>query len=102
MPETSIACTLQPGELAARSSELLPGVARLATSRVPIDGGYRFEFSPSTDCVNAIAAVVDAERRCCRFLRFQLTVEPDSGPIFLDVTGPAGTQEFLSGLVAST
>jgi hypothetical protein len=96
-----IACTLLPGELAARASELLPGIARLATSRVPIDGGYRFEFVSSADCLSAIAAMIDAERRCCRFMRFQLTVEPDGGPIRLDVTGPPGTQEFLSGLIAS-
>jgi hypothetical protein len=101
LSELPIACTLRPGELTARASELLPGVARLATSCVPIDGGYRFEFPPSTDRVNAIATMIDAERRCCRFLRFQLTVEPDSGPVYLDVTGPPGTQEFLSGLVAS-
>lgn len=101
MSELPIACTLQPGELTARASELLPGIARLANSRIPIDGGYRFEFSPSTDCLSAIAAVIDAERRCCRFLRFQLTVESDSGPVCLEVTGPPGTQEFLSGLAAS-
>jgi hypothetical protein len=99
--ELPIVCTLQPGELAARASELLPGIARLASSRVPIDGGYRFEFASSTDCLGAIAAMIDAERRCCRFMRFQLTVEPDSGPVRLDVTGPAGTQELLAGLVAS-
>jgi hypothetical protein len=98
--ELPIACTLQPAELAARVSELLPGIARLANSRVPIDGGYRFEFTSSTDCLGAIAAMIDAERRCCRFMRFQLTVEPDSGPVWLDVTGPAGTREFLSSLVA--
>jgi hypothetical protein len=99
--ELPIVCTLQPGEFAARASGLLPGIARLADSRVPIAGGYRFEFASSIDCLSAIAAMIDAERRCCRFMRFQLTVEPDSGPVRLDVTGSAGTQEFLSALVAS-
>ena len=46
----------------------------------------------------AIAATVDAERQCCRFLRFQLTVEPDVGEISLDLTGPPGTREFVSAL----
>ena len=101
MSELPIACTLQLGELTARASELLPGVSRRATSCVPIDGGYRFEFSQKTDCVSAIAAVIDAERHCCRFLRFRLTVEPDFGPVFLAVTGPAGTEAFLSGLIVA-
>ena len=60
MSELPIACTLQPGELAARSSELLPGVARHATSCAPIEGGYRFEFVASGDCLNAIVSMIDA------------------------------------------
>jgi hypothetical protein len=101
LSELPIACTLRPGELIARASELLPGVARLAVSRVTIENGYRLEFPTGANCLAEIATMIDAERRCCRFLRFQLTVEPDSGPVYLDVTGPPGTQEFLSGLVAS-
>jgi hypothetical protein len=62
--ELPIACTLQPGELSARSAELLPGVARLANACTPIEGGYRFEFVASSDGLSAIVAVIDAERRC--------------------------------------
>jgi hypothetical protein len=36
---------------------------------------------------------------CCRFLRFTLTVEPDRGPIALELTGPRGTREFLESLL---
>jgi hypothetical protein len=45
-----------------------------------------------------IAHAIDAERRCCRFLRFDLTVEPDAGPVVLDLTGPPGTREFIAAL----
>ena len=38
---------------------------------------------------------VDLERRCCAFLRFELTVEPGGGPVWLELTGPPGTREFL-------
>jgi hypothetical protein len=97
--ELPIACTLQPRELAARAAALLPGVARLAISRIPIEGGYRFEFAPSSETLSAIVGAIDADRQCCRFLRFQLTIDPDQGPVRLDVTGPAGTREFLGELV---
>jgi hypothetical protein len=100
--ELPIACTLRPDELSARAADLLPGIARLANVRAPIEGGYRFEFVASSDCLNAIVAMIDAERRCCRFMRFQLTVEPDGGAVRLDVTGPAGTREFLLGLVIAS
>jgi hypothetical protein len=97
MADLPIACSLQPGELKQRADELLPGLARTAITCAAIAGGYRFEFAPSAQLLSALVAVVEAERQCCRFLRFQLTVEPNDGPIRLDVTGPAGTPEFLDG-----
>ena len=47
----------------------------------------------------SIARAVDAERHCCRFLRFTITVEPDEGPVTLDLTGPPGTREFVVALL---
>ena len=34
-----------------------------------------------------------------RFLRFGITVEPDEGPVFLELTGPPATGEFLAALL---
>jgi hypothetical protein len=42
---------------------------------------------------------VDAERRCCRFLRFTITVEPDEAAVTLDLTGPPGSGEFVAALL---
>ena len=28
-----------------------------------------------------------------------MTVEPDGGPVFLELTGPAGTRDFVSALI---
>jgi hypothetical protein len=93
-----IVCTLQPGELNTRASELLAGIVA-AARRSEIEGGFRFEFAASSETLRAIAAAIDAERQCCRFLRFQLTVEPGGAPWSLDVTGPAGAQEFIRALI---
>ena len=100
MADRPIACSLQAGELKQRADELLPGLARTAIICVAIAGGYRFEFAPSAQVLSALVGVVDAERQCCRFLRFQVTVEPNGGPIRLDVTGPEGTQAFLGALLS--
>jgi hypothetical protein len=48
----------------------------------------------------AAVRTIDAERQCCRFLKFALTVEPDAGDVWLEVTGPDGTTEFLSTLLS--
>lgn len=99
MTDLPIACTLQPGELSRRTGELLPGLVARARRRESIEGGYRFEFDATSDTLNAIMTTIDAERQCCRFLRFQFVLEPAGGPAWLDVTGPAGTQAFLAGLL---
>jgi hypothetical protein len=41
--------------------------------------------------------MIDAERQCCQFLRFQLTVEAAGRIVVLDVNCSADSEEFLSG-----
>ncbi|HEX7088393.1 MAG TPA: hypothetical protein VF198_18685 [Vicinamibacterales bacterium] len=98
MRDMPIACTLGPGELAAGRDGLLPGLIAKARAVEPLADGLRLQFEATGDTLSAATRVIDAERQCCRFLRFQLTVEQDGGPITLDVTGPAGTREFLLDL----
>jgi hypothetical protein len=93
-----IACTLTPAEATAMRDGLLLGLLPRATATDPIPGGFRWRFDPQADLVKKAAAVIDAEHRCCRFLRFLLLVEPGDGPVWLEVTGPAGTEDFLSAL----
>lgn len=94
-----LACTLDPAGLQARREGLLAQLLERGLSRQRLDSGYRFLFDPDDDLLPLIARVVDAERRCCTFLRFQITVEPAGGPVALDLTGPAGTHEFLAAIL---
>ncbi len=95
MRDLPIACTLDPGDLAVRRDGLLPGLIAKARGVEPLADGLRLHFEATSDTLAAAMRVIDAERQCCRFLRFQLTVEQDGAPMTLDVTGPAGTREFL-------
>lgn len=95
-----IACELTPAEIAARREGLLPGLLEKAQEQVSLDNGMRWVFAPSGDFLNAAVKTIDAERQCCKFLKFELTVEPDGGPMRLDITGPPGTAEFLNTLLA--
>ncbi len=99
MTDLPIACTLTAGERTARGDALLTGLARLATAREPIDNGYRLVFASDASVTRRIADTIDAERHCCRFLRFDVAYEPNRGPITLSVTGPPGTREFLDDLL---
>lgn len=95
MSDLPIACTLSPAALEARRSGLAD-LLRRAEGRDELLDGYRLRFAATEHILPAIARTVDAERHCCRFLRFTITVQPDGGPIWLDAQGPPGTREFLS------
>lgn len=101
MTELPVACTLGPAALKARRDGLLADLVRRAEAEEELPDGQRFRFTASREVLALIATVIEAERHCCRFLRFRLTVEPDEGPVLLELTGPAGTGEFLRALTAA-
>ena len=93
-----IVCSLTPEALQARRVGLLRELLDLAEHREQFADGMRLRFPAASATLSSIARAVEAERRCCRFLRFSITVAPDNGPIVLELTGPAGTGEFLAGI----
>jgi hypothetical protein len=101
MTDLPIMCTLTPAALRARREGLLSQLLRRADAHEELPDGHRLRFTTADGTLATIAQVIDAERQCCRFLRFTMTVEPDGGPISLDLTGPAGTREFVAALLES-
>ena len=99
MADLPVVCTLNPAARAARQERLLANLVRRAGEHLEIANGHRLKFQPAEDVLPTLARTVDLERQCCRFLQFTITVEPDGGEISLDLTGPAGTHEFLAALM---
>jgi hypothetical protein len=99
MPDVPVACTLSPDALEARRDGLLADLLQRAEHHELTEHGLRVRFAPVADAVATIARLVDAERQCCRFLRFVVTVEPDGGPVWLELSGPPGTREFIAVLL---
>ena len=95
-----VACSLSAATIRTRRAQLLPGLVATAATREALPNGLRLQFAPSGEILQAIASTIDAERQCCRFLRFELTIEPDGGPVWLVLSGPPGTAAFLDALVA--
>jgi hypothetical protein len=100
MTDMPIVCRLSDADLARRGDALLPGLARRADKREETADGYRLRFAPDDGLLRIIADVVDAERQCCRFLRFALVVEPNLGPVWLTLSGPPGTVDMLMSLLS--
>jgi hypothetical protein len=97
--ELPIVCTLTPEALRTRREGLLSDLFQRAEHVDELADGLRIRFGQGADTLERIVAAVEAERHCCRFLRFTIAVEPDSGPTFLELTGPPGTREFLLALL---
>jgi hypothetical protein len=100
MSELPVACSLDPAALEARREGLVADLLQRAEAHEVLPNGHRLRFAAADDTLGLIARAIDGERRCCRFLRFHVTVEPDEGPIVLDLTGPEGTRDFLTALMA--
>lgn len=87
-----------PGAIpAARRDEHVERTGRLFTAllraRRSRQNGYSYRFDAET--LDDVTRWIALERQCCPFLRFTLRLEPNDGPMTLDVTGPAGTPAFL-------
>jgi hypothetical protein len=99
MAELPIVCTLTPDALRARREGLLSDLMRQAESHDKLPEGLRLRFAATDERLSTITRAVEAERHCCRFLRFGITVEPDGGPIFVELSGPPGTRDFVKSLL---
>ena len=98
---TPIACTLSSAEQRCHADELLPGLAALAAKRTVLSEGWRLEFTSTAGLLRRIADVVERERQCCTFLRFELVIASVDVPVVLTIDGPPGTGAFLAGLPAA-
>ena len=84
--------------LRTRREGLLADLLRRADEHEALRDGHRSCFAAADDTLGLIARAIDSERRCCRFLCFQVTVEPNvEGPIWLELTGPEGTRDLPDG-----
>lgn len=95
MNNLPIACTLTAAELQQRRGTVLDAVKKSIVEFRELDDGYALSFPTSTESLKELTALVDLERQCCPFLTFRITVEANSGPVWLEITGPDGTKDFL-------
>ena len=96
MPEDiRVACCLSDAELRKRVATLLARFesAVIATEELP--DGYVFRGPGDKKWMGIVWEAIVAERECCPFLTFELTAQPNMGPVSVRVTGPAGTKDFL-------
>jgi hypothetical protein len=60
-----------------------------------LDHGYAFKFEVEDSLMLKIGAFIELEKLCCPFLRFLVEVEPEGGPVWLQLTGRSGAKPFI-------
>jgi hypothetical protein len=96
--DISVACRLTSAELQERRKAILGAVRDSVLETVEVESGFAYRFPADGAIISQLATLVELERQCCPFLRFRTTVEGADGPIWLELTGPKGTKEFLASL----
>ena len=93
-PHPPIACTLGPAARADREA-LIRTIFSEAQRVELLADRLDARIQGTARGIRQVAELMVIERECCRFLRFEVTAEPDLGPIDLAITGPPGTGEVL-------
>lgn len=96
-----IACNLTSEELRMRETNLLAEFKSRLTTIEELPDGYAFRVPGEKRSLELGAQLLIAERECCPFLTFQITAEPQMGPLTIRITGLQGSKEFLRSIFVS-
>ena len=73
---------------------------RAVTQVKELPDGYAFRYASDPKLFIAAAKFITLESRCCPFFHFRLEQEPDSGPMWLFITGPKDAKSFIKAFLA--
>ena len=93
----SLACDLTaiPSDVREEHVITAPQLFALAQEVQEIPNGFAIRFLNEPGRFMAIAKFIENERLCCPFFNFGLELEPNSGPLWLRLTGGEGVKEIL-------
>ena len=96
-PPSPIACRMDALTAAerARRSDVLALLTQRVIEVVETPDGIAFQLRSGPDTPALAGEFVAYESRCCPFIRFELAVEADGGPVRLALGGREGVGEFL-------
>ncbi len=94
-----IACSLTEPELRERRNTVLHKVGQAVLEVVEVENGYAYRFPSDDEWLGELLNLIRLERQCCPFLTFRISVEPNGGAVWMELTGPGGTKDFLSSFL---
>ena len=96
--ESPLACDLDAISASERPryNELRKMLAASAAGKRELPDGIAVQISTERMALAQLAEWIALERKCCPFFEFKIEVAPESGPVWLSLTGRTGVTEFLS------
>ncbi|MGD0120249.1 MAG: hypothetical protein ABSD30_19455 [Candidatus Binatus sp.] len=101
--ESPLACNLDAISASDRPryNELRRMLAASVIGKREVPDGVAIKISAERMALAQLAEWISFERKCCPFFEFKIEVAPDSGPVWLSLTGRPGVKEFLSQAFSS-
>ena len=93
-----IACTLSASKLGERKSGIGRELQSALIAVKELENGFAYSFPSDDETQARLTQFIALEQECCAFLRFRLQPERENQRIWLEVTGPEGTKEFLKDM----
>ncbi len=90
-----LGCRLTTPELQRRKTTVLASLRDKIQSRKETPNGYQFEFASTDAILGELIEFVKTERACCPFFEFNVRVGREGEPIWLELSGPEGTKQFI-------
>jgi hypothetical protein len=92
-----ITCKLTSPELQERKATVVAELKTLLLEKENGRHGVKLKFEATEQMLDKLTTFVKTERLCCDFLTFTITIEENF--VWMDLTGPEGTREFLEAEV---
>jgi len=94
-----VRCALSAAQLSKRRVDLRRLFHREALETRELPDGYAFRFPNDNATADRLLQFVKVERGCCDFLTYELTFEPNRGPIWLTLRGHGKAKAFIRDML---
>jgi hypothetical protein len=91
-----LTCKLTTPELRERKRTVIAGLKGFLLERTETDNGIKYKFESSDKMIDLVSSFIKTERLCCDFFDFNLAISPETGFMWLELSGPNGTKEFIA------
>jgi hypothetical protein len=93
--ENELCCKLTSPQLQERKNTVITGIKLAITDKQEVQDGFVYTFAGTDQMLDQLLEFIKAERVCCPFFKFELTIKDPGGPVWLKITGPEGAKDFI-------